>query len=91
MLHHDTRGMRRWQWRWHTPNTFVAWVPRLQHRLGDIARKNGLQHFVAEVLAENHSLLQVLSDGGWPRTRHLEDSVLHVEIDLGVQPSLAER
>lgn len=51
-------------------------------RLGEIARSRGLHHFVAEVLAENHLMLQVLSDGGWPCTRHLEGSVLHVEVDL---------
>jgi L-amino acid N-acyltransferase YncA len=51
-------------------------------RLGEIARENGFHHFVAEVLAENHPMLRVLSDGGWPCTRHLDGSVLHIEIDL---------
>jgi RimJ/RimL family protein N-acetyltransferase len=54
----------------------------LLHRLGEIARNYGFHHFVAEVLAENHPMLRVLSDVGWPCTRHLEGSVLHVEIDL---------
>ena len=58
----------------------------LLRRLGEIARENGLHHLVAEVLWENHPMLRVLSDAGWPCTRHLEDSVLHVEIDLGVEP-----
>ena len=60
-------------------------------RLGQIARENGMHHFVAEVLCENHLMLRVLSDTGWPLTRHLEGSVLHVEIDLGVEAPLAER
>ena len=63
----------------------------LLRRLGEIARKNGVHHLVAEVLWENHLMLRVLSDAGWPCTRHLEGSVLHVEIDLGVEPPLAER
>ena len=37
---------------------------------------------ITEVLAENHLMLQVIADGGWPCTRHLDGSVLHVEIDL---------
>ena len=59
----------------------------LLRRLGEIAKENGLHHLVAEVLAENHLMLQVLSDSGWPCTRHLEGSVLHVEIDLGAEPA----
>ena len=54
----------------------------LLRRLGEIAKRNGLHHLVAEILAENHQMLQVLSDTGWPCTRHLDGSVLHVEIDL---------
>ena len=56
----------------------------LLRRLGDIARKNGVHHLVAEVLWENHLMLRVLSETGWSCTRHLEGSVLHVEIDLGI-------
>ena len=48
----------------------------LLHKLGHIARGNGLHHLVAEVLWENHLMLRVLSDAGWPCTRHLEGSVL---------------
>jgi L-amino acid N-acyltransferase YncA len=63
----------------------------LLRRLGEIARMNGVRRLVAEVLWENHLMLRVLSDAGWPCTRHLEGSVLHVEIDLGVEAPLAER
>ena len=59
----------------------------LLRRLGHIARTNGLHHLVAEVLWENHLMLRVLSEAGWPCSRHLEGSVLHVEIDLGVEPA----
>lgn len=54
----------------------------LLHRLGAIARDRGLHQFVAEVLAENHLMLQVLVDSGWPCKRHLDGAILHVEIDL---------
>jgi L-amino acid N-acyltransferase YncA len=63
----------------------------LLRRLGEIARFNGVHHLVAEVLWENHLMLRVLSDVDWPCTRHLEGSVIHVEIDLGLQPPLPER
>ena len=63
----------------------------LLHKLGHIARANGLHHLVAEVLRENHLMLRVLSDAGWQCTQHLEGSVLHVEIDLGMEAPLAER
>ena len=83
--------MPRWRSSWHTQNTFEASVPRCCAGSDDIARTNGLHHLVAEVLWENHLMLRVLSETGWPCTRHLEGSVLHVEIDLGVEPPLAER
>jgi L-amino acid N-acyltransferase YncA len=63
----------------------------LLRRLGEIARENGVHRLVAEVLAENHLMHRVLSDAGWPCTRHREDSVLHVEVDLDVQTALVER
>lgn len=55
----------------------------LLRRLGHIARENGVHYLVAEVLWENHLMLEVLAYAGWPCTRHLEGSVLHVEVDLG--------
>ena len=63
----------------------------LLRRLGEIARENGLHHLVAEVLAENRLMHRVLTDAGWPCRRHLEDSVLHVDVDLDAQTPLAER
>ncbi|MET0993943.1 MAG: hypothetical protein ABWY20_07615 [Mycobacterium sp.] len=51
-------------------------------RLGEIARENGVHHLIAEVLADNHPMLRVMTDAGWPCTRHLDGSVLHVEVDL---------
>lgn len=54
----------------------------LLRRLGEIAKDNGVHHFIAEVLAENQSMHQVLTDSGWPCTRHLDSAVVHVDIDL---------
>jgi RimJ/RimL family protein N-acetyltransferase len=54
----------------------------LLRRLCEIAREDGLHHLVAEVLAENHPMQWVLTDSGWPCTRHLDGAVLHVDIDL---------
>ena len=54
----------------------------LLRRLGELAKENGVQHLVAEVLAENHPMHRVLTDSGWPYTRHRDGAVLHVDIDL---------
>jgi len=54
----------------------------LLSRLGEIAKKSGVHHLVAEVLAENHPMHRVLTDSGWPCTRHLDRSVLCFDIDL---------
>ena len=54
----------------------------LLRRLGEIAKENGLHRLVAEVLAENYLMRRVITDAGWPCTRHLDGSVLHVEIDV---------
>jgi RimJ/RimL family protein N-acetyltransferase len=54
----------------------------LLRRLEEIAKKNGLHRLVAEVLAANYLMRRVMTDAGWPCSRHLDGSVLHVEIDL---------
>ncbi|MBN3508734.1 GNAT family N-acetyltransferase [Mycolicibacterium septicum] len=50
--------------------------------LGEKAVHTGIHHFVADILAENHLILRVLADCGWPCRRHLNGSVIHLEIDL---------
>ena len=37
---------------------------------------------VRRLLAENHAVLSVLFDAGWPCTQHRDGSELHVEVDL---------
>ena len=54
----------------------------LLRRLGQIAKDNGIHRFVADVLWENHLMLQVLGDAEWPSVRRLDGSVLHVTVDL---------
>jgi L-amino acid N-acyltransferase YncA len=54
----------------------------LLRRLGEIAKANSVHHLVAQVLAENHSMMRVLTDSGWPCTRRLDGSVLQIDIEL---------
>jgi RimJ/RimL family protein N-acetyltransferase len=54
----------------------------LLRQLGLVARLNGLHHFVADILAENHPMLRLVSDAGWRFKRHLDGSVLEVDFDL---------
>jgi RimJ/RimL family protein N-acetyltransferase len=51
-------------------------------RLGQIARDNGVNRFVADVLAENHLMRKVMSDAGWPCTIHADGSELRVDVNL---------
>ena len=51
-------------------------------RLGQIARDNGLNRFVADVLAENYLMRKVMSDAGWPCTIHADGSELQVDVNL---------
>jgi RimJ/RimL family protein N-acetyltransferase len=63
----------------------------LLRRLGQIAKTNGIHRLVAEVLWENHLMLRVLADAGWPCARKLDGSVLTIEVDLDTETDLAER
>jgi RimJ/RimL family protein N-acetyltransferase len=54
----------------------------LLQALGRIARDAGQHRFVADVLCENNAIRRVISDAGWPVTRHRDGSVLSVEVDL---------
>jgi GNAT superfamily N-acetyltransferase len=51
-------------------------------RLGQIARDNGVDHLVADVLTENYLMRKVMSDAGWPCTIHADGSELRVDVNL---------
>jgi L-amino acid N-acyltransferase YncA len=51
-------------------------------RLGQIARDNGLDRLVADVLTENYLMRKVMSDAGWPCTIHADGSELRVDVNL---------
>lgn len=54
----------------------------LLRHLARVAREHGIRRFVADVLAQNHLMLAVLSDLGWPRKRGNFGSILHLDIGL---------
>ncbi|ASL15163.1 GNAT family N-acetyltransferase [Mycobacterium intracellulare] len=54
----------------------------LVKRLAQIAGAHGIRRFVADVLAQNHLMLAVLSDFGWSHERTNCGSVLHLDIGL---------
>ena len=54
----------------------------LLRQLGLVAKRNGVHHFVADVLAENYLMLRVMSEAGWRSTRHRDGSVFEVDVDL---------
>lgn len=58
----------------------------LEH-LAAAARKRGVTTFVAEVLLENHAMLDVLTDAGFALTRQVDDGVVAVRLDTS--PSVA--
>lgn len=57
----------------------------LEH-LAAAARRAGVRRFVAEVLADNAPMLQVIRDAGFAATRHSEDGVVTIEMDTAVTP-----
>jgi len=66
----------------------------LEH-LASRARDRGVRRFVADVLAENSRMWQVITDSGLPVRRRTAESVTHVDLDLtpadGYLDALAER
>jgi L-amino acid N-acyltransferase YncA len=55
----------------------------LLRRLAQIARHNGIQHLVADVLTTNHLMFKVLHDAGLrPERKSYDTGVVHLDIDL---------
>lgn len=76
-----------------SPSAEVAFVVEDAHQgrgLGSIllehlaaaASESGLRRFVAEVLAENISMVRVFRDAGYQVSRAIEEGVLHLEFDI---------
>lgn len=53
----------------------------LKH-LAEVARAHGIERFIADVLTENHPMLTVFIDLGWPCRPIGYGSVRHLEIEL---------
>jgi GNAT superfamily N-acetyltransferase len=52
-------------------------------RLAQIARDNGIQHLVADVLTTNHLMFTLLHDAGLhPQCKRYDSGVVHLDIDL---------
>lgn len=54
----------------------------LLRQLAHLARSQGIQRFVADVLSENRPMLKVVSNAGWPSRQTQFGPVVHLEIDL---------
>jgi RimJ/RimL family protein N-acetyltransferase len=50
--------------------------------LTEIARERDIRRFEADVLAGNTPMLRVFQHSGLPMSRHIEDGVVHVVMDL---------
>jgi RimJ/RimL family protein N-acetyltransferase len=60
---------------------------RLLRALATIARHHGIARFTADVLAHNAPMLAVFARSGKPMKKRREGGVVHVEIDLGPEPT----
>lgn len=65
----------------HEDHSLGVGTALLKH-LAQIARAHGIGRFVADVLGENHLMLMVLYDLGWPCEPMDYGSVQHLEIEL---------
>jgi acyl-CoA synthetase (NDP forming)/GNAT superfamily N-acetyltransferase len=61
----------------------------LEH-LAAVARDQGVERFVAEVLADNHRMLDVLVHAGFTFAEHADSGTVHVEMDTAASPRMLE-
>ena len=65
-----------------TNNITEASERALLHELGRQARSNGMRCFVADVLAANHAVHEVIRDAGWPVTVRRDGEMLKLRINI---------
>ena len=63
----------------------------LLERLAEVATRHRIRRFVARVLPENTTMLEVFDDSGFKLTKRLEEGLYHYSIDLEEQEEFAER
>jgi RimJ/RimL family protein N-acetyltransferase len=54
----------------------------LLHRLAEIALQHGIRYFIADILAANAPMRNVISDAGWRHTSRYDGSMLNMRIDV---------
>jgi len=77
----------------HEDHSLGVGTALLKH-LAHIARAHGIGRFVADILCENHLMLMMLFDLGWPCEPLDRGAVRHLEIDLpdvDVEPASADQ
>jgi len=65
----------------HEDHSLGVGTALLKH-LAQIARTRGIVRFAADVIGDNHLMLRVLSDLGWPGKPQYYGAVRHLEIEL---------
>jgi RimJ/RimL family protein N-acetyltransferase len=50
--------------------------------LAVVARRDGIHHLVADVLAENHSMQRVVADAGWACSHRQDGCIVCYDVDL---------
>ena len=60
----------------------------LEH-LADVARQHGIRTFVASTMADNHDMLHVFADSGFPVTRVLGGGI--IDVRFPIEPNDAYR
>ena len=59
---------------------------RLLEQLAELAAADGIETFVAEVLPDNRAMIGVFTDAGFHTSRHLENGIVEVLLDISPTP-----
>jgi len=58
--------------------------------LTEVAAEHGIESFVAEVMPENHRMVEMFRKSGFPAAVHAEPGALRVEIPTSLEPAAVE-